>query len=118
MTDIHQEYEEGFDTLGDAGTIFYKFISGFIVRIRGPEVDVRYGMNIQDADLPLAVAEKFRAYIKEQKEWIREQGKEVDVKEARRRMWWTVSKMLDMGIFAAEEQHVVIAWLNTCLTQL
>jgi hypothetical protein len=56
--------------------------------------------------------------LKEQKEWIREQGKNVNPKEAVRRMWWVVEKMIEFGIFSSSEQKTVMIWLDICLDRL
>ena len=115
---IHQEYQEGFDTLGDVGVVFYKFFSLFATRLHPDRVEVRFGPNILDDELPREVVQKFREYLKEQKEWIREQGKRVNPKEAVRRMWWVVEKMIEFGIFTSSEQKTVMIWLDICLDRL
>lgn len=118
MSDFHQEYQEGFDTLGDVSTIFYKFFSALSVKIRGQEVEIRFGRGIVDEDVPLQTAEKFREYLKEQREWIREQGKDANPKELKRRLWWVVTKIIDLGIFTNSEQKSVMIWLDICLDMI
>jgi hypothetical protein len=115
---IHQEYEEGFDTLGDIGTVFYKFFSLFSARLFADRVEVRFGPNISDEELSRDVVQKFREYLKEQKEWIREQGRKVNKKQAIHRMWWVVEKMIEFGIFSSSEQKTVMIWLDICLDRV
>ena len=115
---IHQEYEEGFGTLGDIGTVFYKFFSLFSAKLFAERVEVRFGPSIMDDELPRDIVQTFREYLKEQKEWIREQGKTVKKKEAIRRMWWVVEKMIEFGIFTSSDQKTVMIWLDICLDRV
>lgn len=115
---IHQEYQEGFDALGDIGTVFYKFFSLFSAKLYSDRAEIRFGPNIVDEELPRDVVQKFREYLKEQKEWIREQGKKASKKEAIRRLWWVVEKMIEFGIFSSSEQKTVMIWLDICLDRV
>ncbi len=111
-TAIHQEYEEGFDTLGTSGVVFYKFFSLFSAR----EDTVKFSRRIVDDDVDTDVVAEFRAYIKEQKEWVRE--KRQSPQEMKQRMWWIVEKIIENGIFSPGEQKHAMFWLDICLDQI
>jgi hypothetical protein len=118
MSSFQLEYEEGHDTLTDAGVVFFKFFSLLSVRIHGEDdISVRFGRNILDDTVSLDTAQKLKAFLKEQKEWIRGQGKRVSLLEVKRRMWWLVEKILELGIFTTSEQKHIMIWLDICLDQ-
>ena len=112
MTTIHQEYEETFDTLGGKGTVFYKFFS--LLSAKGNTI--RFGRRIVDDDVEPYVVDEFRAYLKEQREWIRMQIQ--PTVEMRQRMWWVVEKLIEHGVFSSSEQKNVMIWLDLCLDQI
>jgi len=109
---IHQEYEEGFDTLGPHGAVFFKFFSLFSAK----EDTVKFGRNIVDDEVEHKVVAEIRAYLKEQKEWIREERRPPH--EMRRRMWLIVEKIIEYGIFTSSDQKHVMIWLDICLDQV
>lgn len=107
----HEEYTEGLESLGDAGMAFYKFFQSFTVK----DTAIRFGKRIVDGTVSEETARQMKEYIREQKQWILEQGKSADRKELRRRMWWLCQKILDAGVFTGTEQHIISCWLDTCL---
>lgn len=109
---IHQEYEEGFDTLGPQGAVFFKFFSLFSAK----EDTVKFGRNIIDDEVEPKVVAELRAYLKEQKEWIREERRPHH--ELSRRMWWIVEKIIEYGIFSSSDQKHVMIWLDICLDRI
>jgi hypothetical protein len=109
---IHQEYEEGFDTLGPQGAVFFKFFSLFSAK----DDTVRFGRNIADDEIESKTVAEIRAYLKEQKEWIREERRSPI--EMSRRMWWIVEKILEYGIFTSSDQKHVMIWLDICLDRI
>ena len=118
MSSFQLEYEEGHDTLTDAGVVFFKFFSLMSVKIHSDdEITVRFGRNIVDDTVSLDTAQKLKAFIKEQKEWIRVQGKRASVLEVKRRLWWLVEKIIELGVFTTAEQKHVMIWLDICLDQ-
>jgi hypothetical protein len=107
----HEEYEEGLETLGDAGLAFFKFFQSFTVK----DTTIRYGKRMVDTSVSEETARDVKEYIREQKQWILLNKKSADRKELRRRMWWLSQKFLDVGVFSATEQHIISCWLDTCL---
>lgn len=118
MSSFQLEYEEGYDTLTDAGVVFFKFFSLLSVKIHSEDdIAVRFGRNIVDDSVSMDTAQKLKAFLKEQKEWIRGQGKRVSVLEVKRRLWWLVEKIIELGVFTTSEQKHVMIWLDICLDQ-
>lgn len=109
---IHQEYEEGFDTLGPQGAVFFKFFSLFSAK----DGTVKFGPKIIDGHLDPEIVGELRAYLKEQKEWIRTERR--PFREMTRRMWWLTQKIVEYGVFSSLEQKHVMLWLDTCLDQI
>lgn len=117
-TDLHAEYEEGMDSLGHVGTIFYKFYGLFSAKFNGDEGVVKFARRTVETGIPADVVRKLREYIKEQREWILEQAHDVSPAEARRRMWWIVEKIIEYDIFTSSEQKTIMIWLDICLEQI
>lgn len=116
---MNDEYREGLEALGEAGMVFYKFLSLFRVRIKGDELSIRFGQNcLDEEDLKLEELSLFKNYIQEQRDWIKEIGKKADPRELQRRMWWVVEKMIEFGFFTSSDQKTVMIWLDICLDRL
>lgn len=116
MSNFRLEYEEGVDALGIAGTIYFKFLSLFSVKIRGEdECIVKFGSLFTNTSL--RNAEDLKSFLKEQKEWVRETRGKFPT-EMRMRLWWVVQKCLDLGLFTASEQKFIILWLDGCNEQI
>lgn len=109
---IHQEYEEGFDTLGPAGAVFFKFFTLFSAK----DDTVKFGRKIIDDTVDQKVVSEIRYYLKVQREWIRDENP--SPAEMARRMWWIVEKILEYGIFTTSDQKHVMIWLDICLNRL
>lgn len=116
-SELSAEYAEGYEALGHHGLVFYKFFSMISVKIREEEAVLKFGPNLTCSYPNLANAELLRAYIKEQKEWIREQGKDAPRHELIRRMWWLLQKMIDFGMWSIQDQKYIVYWYDTCTEQ-
>ena len=114
-SELHAEYEEGLESLGHVGTVFYKFYGMFSAKSN--DSIVKFGRRSVATDVPADVVRKLREYIKEQREWILEQAHDVHPAEARRRMWWIVEKIIEYDIFTSSEQKTIMIWLDICLEQ-
>jgi hypothetical protein len=116
MSNFRLEFEEGVDALGVAGTIYFKFLSVFSVKIRpGEDPTVRFGPLF--AETTLKNAEDLKAYLKEQKEWVRETRGRFPT-EMRIRMWWVVQKCIDLNFFDSSELKFLILWMDGCAEQI
>lgn len=117
MSDLAQEYAEGYEALGHNGLVFYKFMSMISVKIRDEDAFIKFGPNLSCSYPNLAKADHLRVYLKEQKEWIREQGKDASAREMYRRMWWVLQKMIDYGMWSIQDQKYIVYWYDTCTEQ-
>lgn len=116
-SELTQEYDEGYEALGHHGLVFYKFMSMVSVKIRDDDAVIKFGPNLTCSYSNLGKAELLRDYLKEQKEWIREQGKEAPIRELVRRMWWLLQKMIDFGVWSIQDQKYIVYWYDTCTEQ-
>jgi hypothetical protein len=116
-SDIHEEYEEGLESLGHVGTIFYKFYGMFSAKVNGDDCIVKFGRHTIDTSISVDIVRKIREYVREQREWIMEQAHDVHPAEARRRMWWIVEKIIEYDIFSSSQQKTIMIWLDICLEQ-
>ena len=116
-SELSQEYAEGYEALGHKGLVFYKFMSMVSVKIREEEAVIKFGPLLACSYSNIPNAELLRSYLKEQKEWIREQGKDAPVREMTRRMWWLMQKMIDFGIWTIQDQKYIVYWYDTCTEQ-
>lgn len=116
---MNDEYQEGLQTLGEAGMVYYKFLNLFRVTIKEEELAIRFGHSCLDTeDLRREELTLFRQYLKEQKEWIRTVAREVSRAELQCRMWWIVEKVLEYGFFTSSDQKTLMLWLDICLSRL
>ena len=118
MSELHQEYAEGLDALGPRGLVFYKFFSMISVKVREEEAVLKFGPNMTCTHSEVGNAERIRAYVKEQKEWIRTQGRNAPIREMMTRMWWVLQKMIDYGMWSIPDQKYIVYWYDTCTEQL
>ena len=113
---ILEEYDAIFEELGDHGAGFWKFFDCFrIVVETGDEVKGVY--YLKDAHWPHASEEQLKqlkAYWKEQRKWIKKEGKDASPHECRRRMWFWCSRLNEWGIFDARMRHLILYWMDTC----
>jgi hypothetical protein len=112
MNAIQEEYETGIETLGFPGMVYYKFLSMFSVK----SGTVSFG-TLPPAEIDPETASTLRSYIKQQKEWLRNE-KQTNKAEMRRRIWWVVQKILDYKVFAEKGQCYIMFWLDKCDDQL
>lgn len=104
---MQDEYREGFETLGPAGMVAYKFFSLF----RAKGTDISYGTLFVHKNADPAVVEDIRAYLKAQKVWLTTRP---DVREMKLRMWWLVQKLMDHGLFSELGQRHIVFWYDSC----
>lgn len=117
MSELHQEYAEGLDALGPRGLVFYKFFSMVSVKIREEEALLKFGPNLTCTYPNVENAERLRIYVKEQKEWIRVQGRNATSRDMISRMWWLLQKMIDYGMWSIQDQKYIVYWYDTCTEQ-
>lgn len=111
--DWQEEFDEGRKELGAVGMAVYKFFAMFRVK----EGHVWFGECIEQEVSP-DTAQPLRDYIKAQKEWVRQHGRSLQPKEATRRMWWLLTKLLEQGIFTSSEQRTIMCYYDMTLDLL
>jgi hypothetical protein len=104
MNAIEEEFTSGVETLGFPGMVYYKFLSMFSVKVSKDDSPstVSFG-TLVPATLDNETASTLRSYIKQQKEWLRNE-KQTNKAEMRRRIWWVVQKILDYKLFPERGQ--------------
>jgi len=108
---LQQEYDEITDTLGGPGAAFYKFFASFSAK----GSVLKFGGRVSAVGLDEEVVNEFRAYIKTQKEWIRESKR--PLKEMEQRMWWMVCKLFEYDLFSIPDHQYVMKWYAICSDQ-
>ena len=108
---MQAEYENGLDTLGPNGMIFYKFISLF--RAKGHSVS--YGKLFTHENADPEVVESIRVWLKAQKEWIQTAP---PMREMKHRMWWLIQTLMDKGLFDGTAQRHILFWYDSCTDAL
>jgi hypothetical protein len=118
MNAIEEEFTSGVETLGFPGMVYYKFLSMFSVKVSKDDSPstVSFG-TLVPATLDNETASTLRSYIKQQKEWLRNE-KQTNKAEMRRRIWWVVQKILDYKLFPERGQCYIMFWLDKCDDQL
>ena len=108
---MQTEYENGLDSLGPNGMIYYKFVSLF--RAKGQTVS--YGKLFTHENVSLEIVEDIRVWLKAQKEWIQTSPPS---REMKHRMWWLVQKVMDYGLFDGTAQRHILFWYDSCTEAL
>jgi hypothetical protein len=118
MNAIQEEYISGMQTLGFPGMVYYKYLSMFSVKVSKDDSPstVSFG-TLTPVTLDTETASTLRSYIKQQKEWLREE-QQTNKAELRRRIWWIVQKILDYKLFTEKGQCYMMYWLDKCDDQL
>ena len=106
------EYEDGLETLGANGMVFYKFLSLF--RAKGHEVS--YGKLFVHNNIDPEIVEDIRVWLKAQKEWVR--TTRPSAQALKHRMWWLVQKLMDNGLFDGTAQRHILFWYDSCTDAL
>jgi len=111
MSLLQQEYDEIIDVLEGPGAAFYKFFSSFSAK----GTVIKLGARIVSVGVDEDVVSEFRAYIKQQKEWIRESRR--PRKEMEQRMWWLLCKLMDYDVFSSRDHAYAVSWYQVCSDQ-
>lgn len=118
MTD---EYSAMFEDLGDTGSAFWKFFDMFRVHIE-PENGVAKGLHFSTMGVWSTGTDEqlkeLKSYWKDQRKWIKKEGKAAKPSECRRRMWFFVSKVLEWNMFHINTRKEIYWWFDTCEERL
>ena len=112
-----EEYDAIFEELGTAGAAFYKFFDMFRVELEGNDSTVKgvhfgkIGVWTFGTDEQL---KELKSYWKEQRKWIKKEGKAASSVECRRRIWFWVSRVLEWNMFHLNIRKEIYWWFDTC----
>lgn len=118
--DLQAEYKDFFEGLGQAATLTYKFFDLFRVNLGNGEDDqgnklvkgLHWSKDASDDTLSDDHLKELKSYLKQQKSWLRKEQTRVSVSECRRRMWFFVQKLLELGAFTRGERREMILWMD------
>ncbi len=99
-----EEYEAMFEDLGDCGAAFWKFFDMFRIQVEddaatGTKRGITFGKSPAWTKVSDEELRELRSFWKEQRRWIKKEGKAVKPAECRRRMWFWVSKIGSLTLF-------------------
>lgn len=118
--DLHAEYKDFFEGLGDAGTHTYKFFDLFRVTLGNGEDEhgtklvkgLHWSKDAVEDSLTDEQLKELKSYLKQQKSWLRKEQTKVSASECRRRMVFFVQKLLELGAFTRGERREMILWMD------
>jgi hypothetical protein len=114
---VLEEYDAIYEELGDHGAGFWKFFDCFRIVTESSENEIKGIYYVKDAHWTHASDEhlkQLKSYWREQRKWIKKEGKGASPHECRRRMWFFSSKLNEWGIFDARTRHFILYWMDTC----
>ena len=118
--DLQAEYKDFFEGLGDVATYTYKFFDLFKVNL-GEGVDekgnkltkgLHWSKDCSDDELTDEQLKELKTYLKQVKSWIRKEQKSIKASECRRKMWFFLQKLLEIGAFTRGERREMILWMD------
>ena len=115
---IQEEYDSLFETLGDAGSAFFKFFDLFRVNLGesdGISKGVHYGKDCSCIKATDDQLKQLKTYLKSQKSWIKIHEKKVSPADCRRRMWFWVQKLKEWNIFDMRTRRDIMYWMDTAM---
>jgi hypothetical protein len=114
---ILEEYDAMFEELGDHGAAFYKFFDMFRIHMEN-EGTVIKGVSFGKVGVWTAGTDEqlreLKTYWKEQRKWIKKEGKNAKAIECRRRMWFFVSRVMEWDMFHVNIRKEIYWWFDTC----
>lgn len=118
--DFQVEYNEFLNGLGDHGAAFYKFFELFKINLgdspeEGMSRGLHYGKQASDSSISDENLKALKAYLKAQKSWLRKQEKNADKTECRRRIWFWVQKLIELGAFDRPTRRDITYWMDVCM---
>jgi hypothetical protein len=117
---METEYKDFFEGLGDVATYAYKFFDLFKVNL-GEGVDekgvkqmkgLHWSKDCSEDTLTDEQLREFKTYLKQVKSWIRKEQKACKASECRRKMWFFLQKLLELGAFTRGERREMILWMD------
>lgn len=116
-----EEYSAIFEELSETGAAFWKFFDMFRIQTENEGSNVK-GVSFGKIGLWTAATDEqlkeLKTYWKEQKKWIRKEGKGASAAECRRRMWFFMTRVLEWNMFNVYIRREIYWWFDTCEERL
>lgn len=118
--DFQAEYNDFFEGLGSVGTYTYKFFDLFKLNLGNGEDEkgnklvkgLHWSKDASEEELTDEQLKELKTYLKQVKSWIRKEQKNIKPNECRRKMWFFLQKLLEMGAFTRGERREMILWMD------
>lgn len=118
--DFQAEYKEFFEGLGSTTTYAYKFFDLFKVNLGNGEDEkgqklvkgLHWSKDCSEEGLTDEQLREFKTYLKQVKSWLRKEQKACKASDCRRKMWFFVQKLLEVGAFTRGERREMILWMD------
>jgi hypothetical protein len=113
---FYEEYNSFFKDLGTVGTAGYKFFDAFKFDFNDKTISFHedYEHTFSDENL----FKEFQAYIKQEKKNIRQQQKDLNVRETKQKMMFFFMKLQENGIFEVSERKYILIYADFCLDRI
>lgn len=110
VLDFIGEERDVWENCSTAAGATFKFFDQIRVEFgddSSPYASVHFGKSYEDDCVEREIAKQVRAYVKEQKRWIRENAKGADPEELRKKVFWMITMLLEHGIFSPSHQSKI-----------
>jgi hypothetical protein len=119
-TDILEEYTEYHSNLKDHGMAFAKFFELFQVNLGdSPDGTMHKGLHwgkwASDTSQSDETLKALKTYHKSMRSWIRKEKGTASPAETRRRMWFWVQKLREVGCFEPRILREITHWMDICI---
>jgi hypothetical protein len=114
---MSEEYTIMFEDLNDTGAAFWKFFDMFRIQTENEGSAIKGVSFGKVGTWPAATDEQLKelkTYWKEQRKWIKKEGKTANPNECRRRMWFFMCRILEWGMFHINIRKEIYWWFDTC----
>ena len=113
---FYEEYNSFFKDLGSIGTAGYKFFDAF--KFDHEEKSISFHHDYEHVIDDESLFKEFQAFIKQEKKNIRQQQKELNVREIKQKMMFFFMKLQEHGIFEVSERKYVLIYADFCLDRI
>lgn len=112
-----EEYDAMFEELGDIGAAFWKFFDMFRIQTDTDGANIK-GVTFGKVGKWSAATDEqlkeLKTYWKEQRKWIKKEGRGAQSNECMRRMWFFVSRVMEWDMFHVNIRKEIYWYFDTC----
>lgn len=113
---FNDELKELFEEGSDSGIAFMKFFRLFNVKLQGKDDgSLTYGKDSVDEEINQKYLVALRDYIREQRKWVSDHNGKPESVECRRRIWFFVHKLVEIGAFDRTIRRDIMWWMDVCM---